>query len=157
MKKIFRIAGVTLLEVMLVLAVAAMIIVMSVRYYQTATTNQQVTAALSIIQGISAAADGLGQGSGSYSTGGVSTTTIAQLMPSGVKNTAGTAMTSPWGGAITIGSVTASTYQITFDKMTQAVCALVKSRLTASSKFSTSSTCSTTLNNTLTLTYDNAG
>ena len=71
--------GVTLLEIMLVLAIAAMIIVMSVRYYQSASASQQVNAVLQQIQGITAAADGLAQATGSYSAANVSSTTLAPL------------------------------------------------------------------------------
>jgi type II secretory pathway component PulJ len=47
MKKQARsILGVTLLEIMLVLAVAAMIIIMSVRYYESANSSQQANATL---------------------------------------------------------------------------------------------------------------
>lgn len=157
MNKFSRMLGATLLEVMLVLAVAAMIIVMSVRYYQTATTNQQVNSALSIIQGISAAADGLAQATGSYSAGGVSTSTIAPLMPAGVKDAAGTAMTSPWGGSVAVAATSATVYTITFSNTPQAVCSLVKSRVVASSKFTSSTTCAAGASNSLVITYDNAG
>ena len=61
--------GVTLLEVLLVLAIAAMIIVMSIRYYQSASTSQQVNMTMEEIQAITAAADNLAIGSGSYQTG----------------------------------------------------------------------------------------
>jgi len=40
MMKSRRMSGVTLLEIMLVLAVAAMVIVMSIRYYRNATNSQ---------------------------------------------------------------------------------------------------------------------
>lgn len=61
-------AGVTLLEIMLVLAIAAMIIVMSVRYYQSATTSQQVNNSIQQLQAYMAAADNLAVGSGSYTS-----------------------------------------------------------------------------------------
>lgn len=66
-KTFFNQVGVTLLEIMLVLAIAAMVIVMSVRYYRAATTAQQTTVALQQITGYSAAADRLSLGTGDYS------------------------------------------------------------------------------------------
>lgn len=71
MKSLSRSAGVTLLEIMLVLAIAAMIIVMSVRYYQSASSSQQATAAFAQVQAITAAADTLAQMSGDYTKAAV--------------------------------------------------------------------------------------
>jgi type II secretory pathway pseudopilin PulG len=131
MKKVMKsVLGVTLLEVMLVLAVAAMIIVMSVRYYQSATANQQANSALQITQGITAAADGLAQATGSYVTGGVATATVAGLMPGG-----GVTITAPWGGLVTLGGVTASTYVVTFGSTPVQVCSILKSRLVGNPKY----------------------
>jgi type II secretory pathway pseudopilin PulG len=148
MKKFKSILGVTLLEIMLVLAIAAMIIVMSVRYYQTASSGQQVNGMLQMIQSISAAADGLAQGSGSYQTGGVATATVQPLMPNN-------SMNAPWGGAASITGATDSTYTVSFTTVPAAVCSQVKSRLTASSKFNaTATTCPSTGSTTFTYTYD---
>lgn len=148
MKKFSKMLGVTLLEVMLVLAVAAMIIVMSVRYYQTASANQQVNSMLSMVQAITASADGLAQGTGSYSGGGVSTSTIKNLMPN--QN-----MNAPWGSAVTLSATTASTYTVTFTGVPQTVCAQVKSRLAANQKYTGLATidCSAATN-TFTYVYD---
>ena len=80
--------GVTLLEIMLVLAIAAMIIVMSVRYYQSASANQQANSLLQQLQAITAIADGIGQSANSYS--GVNTNSVKVMMPNQSMNT-------PWG------------------------------------------------------------
>ena len=58
--------GVTLLEIMLVLAIAAMIIVMSVRYYQSTTNAQQANAFVAQMQAIAAAMDQLAESTHSY-------------------------------------------------------------------------------------------
>lgn len=138
MKKFAKsVSGVTLLEIMLVLAIAAMIIVMSVRYYQSATSNQQANQALQIIQGITAAADGLAQGSGSYATANVSTNTIMPLMPS--QN-----MTAPWGGQITVSNAAASSYQVSLDATPPQVCLLLTSRMASNSKYNITSSCGAT-------------
>src|SRR3990167_10351240 len=135
MRKYASMLGVTLLEVMLVLAVAAMIIVMSVRYYQSASASQQTNSMLQMIHGIVAVADGLAQGTGSFASGNVSTATVTELMPS--QN-----MTSPWGSAVTLGSVTANTYAINIPIMPSAVCYSITSKLGADTRFSGMTGCS---------------
>ncbi|OGT58651.1 MAG: hypothetical protein A3F14_01980 [Gammaproteobacteria bacterium RIFCSPHIGHO2_12_FULL_43_28] len=131
MKKHLRsMVGVTLLEIMLVLAIAAMVIVMSVRYYQSATSSQQANGVLAQIQAITAAADSLAQASGSYATGGVATATVQNLVPQN-------SMTAPWGGAITVTNATASTYDVSVATTPAAVCPLITSRLGANNHFTT--------------------
>lgn len=129
MKKFSRsMAGVTLLEIMLVLAIAAMIIVMSVRYYQTATSSQQANGILAQIQAITAAADSLSQASGSYSAGGVSTASITNLVPTN-------SMNAPWGGAITISNATATSYDVSVAGTPASVCPLITARLSSNNHF----------------------
>jgi type II secretory pathway pseudopilin PulG len=135
MKKMSKsILGVTLLEVMLVLAIAAMVIVMSVRYYQSANANQQATSTMQQIQGIIAAADGLAQAGGSYTV--VTTAAVQPLMP-------GNTMKTAWGDTVTIGTTTATSYQVTIGKVPYNVCPIVLAQLKANLKFSTSTTCPT--------------
>ena len=153
MKKISRIVGVTLLEVMLVLAVAAMIIVMSVRYYQTSTYNQQTNTALSAIQAITASADSLAQGTGSYTTV-VSQTNIANLLPSSMVN--GTTINSPWGGTITIGAGSGQTYTVSFTSTPKTICTALSTRLSANSKFTSVTTSCSDTTQTFGYTYNNA-
>lgn len=148
MKKLSRMAGVTLLEVMLVLAVAAMIIVMSIRYYQTATTNQQVNGALQMIQAISANADALAQGTGSYA-GAVTTTAVQNLMPNN-------SMTAPWGGTATISGAAATQYTVNITSTPAAVCRQVMPRLAANAKITVTSACGSGAA-TFTYTYSSIG
>lgn len=138
MKRFSRsVLGVTLLEIMLVLAVAAMIIVMSVRYYQSATASQQANSVLEQIQAITAAADGLAQGSGSYSS--VATATVQPLMPNASMNT-------PWGSSITVTAGSATGYMVTIPNTPGSVCGQLQSRLAGNSKYTTvlPATCPTT-------------
>ncbi|HTM63933.1 MAG TPA: type 4 pilus major pilin [Gammaproteobacteria bacterium] len=152
MKNVSKMVGVTLLEVMLVLAVAAMIIVMSVRYYQTATYNQQTNTALQTIQAITAAADSLAQGSGTYDS--VTQANIANLMPSNMVS--GGNINSPWGGTITVGAGSGQTYSVTFTNTPQNICTALSSRLQPNSKFtSVTSTCTASTQD-FTYTYDNS-
>ena len=126
------ILGVTLLEIMLVLAIAAMIIVMSVRYYQSASSNQQANAALEMIQGIAAAADGLAQSTGAYNGATVTTANIQQLMPN---NSLGT----PWGTTATFTPTSATVYTVSLPNTPAAVCPQLNSRLSANPKYTVTS------------------
>lgn len=128
MKSVKSILGVTLLEVMLVLAIAAMIIVMSIRYYQSASSSQQANTVLQQIQGIVAAADGLSQATGAYS--GISNSTLAPLMPTGSLNT-------PWGEPITIATQGPTQFTIQLGSgIPSGVCPLLFSKLATNNHFS---------------------
>lgn len=137
--------GVTLLEIMLVLAIAAMIIVMSVRYYQSATANQQANAVLQMVSGITAAADSLAQSTGNYSQ--ATQASIESLMPN-------QSMQTPWGGTITVSGGSGSTYQVSISSTPVPVCVLMKARLTASSKYTAVSSNACSSVSAFTYTYD---
>jgi len=95
--------GVTLLEIMLVLAIAAMVIIMSIRYYQSSSLSEQANAGMEEIQAIIAAMDNIANGGGgNYS--GITTSTLTAVVGS-------TNMVSPTGGTVTF---TASTDGITY-------------------------------------------
>jgi type II secretory pathway pseudopilin PulG len=131
MKRFYKsVLGVTLLEIMLVLAIAAMIIVMSVRYYQSASSSQQANALLEQIQAITAAADGLAQASGSYSVAAISNSNLKALMPGGEH-----AFLTPWGTTITVGTPTGSTYNVKIEKAPAGVCPLVISKLVTNNHY----------------------
>lgn len=141
MKRFTRsVLGVTLLEIMLVLAIAAMIIVMSVRYYQSATISNQVNMAMGEIQAITAGMDNLAIGSGSYVT---NYTSLGSAI--GSNN-----MISPTNGTNTVTSTIPTTYVVTMP-LNDAICVSVKTKLAASIKM-TVPACS---GGTLTYTYDN--
>lgn len=128
--------GVTLLEIMLVLAIAAMVIVMSVRYYQTANASSQVNTVLEQVQAISAAADSLAQASGSYATAAIGSATISPLLPTN-------GLTLPWGTTIAFGATTATTYNITITSSPPTQCPLIKSKLLANTHYTIATTCGT--------------
>lgn len=133
MKKFSKILGVTLLEVMLVLAIAAMIILMSVRYYQSASSSQQANSVLQQVQGIVSAADSLAQGGGSYSSITMNNSTLQPLLPSG-------AFVTPWGEAITVAPGTSTTFTIDIGSVPSGVCPLLYSKLATNNHFSSGST-----------------
>ncbi len=145
-KSLKTVLGVTLLEIMLVLAVAAMIIVMSVRYYQSANATQQGNSLMQQFTAIAAAADSLAQATGTYTGGNVGTATIK-----GIVGTAG--MTTPWGDQITIGTVSATTFVVSAATTPVAVCQLLTSKLQAGGHWSGLTACGTTGTATFSATY----
>ncbi|TAK78692.1 MAG: hypothetical protein EPO11_01035 [Gammaproteobacteria bacterium] len=98
------ILGVTLLEIMLVLAIASLIIVMSVRYYQSANQNSQANTFVSQVGAITAALENLTQGTGSYNS--VTADQLQALLP------ANTLTGTPWGGTASFQS-TDTGYKLT--------------------------------------------
>lgn len=124
--RIKLLVGVTLLEVMLVLAIASMIILMSVRYYQTATGSSLSVGALSMIQGITSVADGLAAPINSYS--GITTDSVRALMP-------GQSLLLPWGAEITITGQSSSGYSVSLANTPREVCELLKARMAVNSKY----------------------
>lgn len=135
--------GVTLLEIMLVLAIAAMIIVMSIRYYQQASNSQQANSALMQVQAVIAAMDTLGVG-GYDNSSNVNQSNLSSVV--GSDN-----MLTPNQGVITLGgSRTSSTYTVTF-ALTPQTCPNVAAKLTSNPKTAASKCDGTGI---LTLSYD---
>lgn len=79
MKRLSRILGVTLLEIMLVLAVASLVIVLSIRYYQSTQTALAIQQIQRIATAIIAFADSYGLSSGTYT--GLDTKAICSSLP----------------------------------------------------------------------------
>jgi len=128
MKRIAKtMLGVTLLEIMLVLAIAAMIIVMSIRYYQSANANQQVNSAIEQVQAIAAAYDSLAQQAGGFSQ--VTSSSVTALLPAGSRNL-------PWGGTITANG-TGGTLSVTFSTAAPTtLCGLMQAKYKNNQSFS---------------------
>ncbi len=93
--------GVTLLEIMLVMAIAAMVIVMSIRYYQQAASNQRVAAYADMLTGFIGAAESYIQAGGTFS--GLTGASLAPYLPGNAAPTA-----SPWGSTIAIAGGTSN-------------------------------------------------
>lgn len=125
MKKFTKMAGVTLLEVMLVLAVAAMIIVMSIRYYQSATNNAQVNGIISLLQGVQANMDSMAQGAADGYTS-ITGSQLETVMP----------LATPWGVPATISGQTATTYTVTMDGTAETACKQVDTKMSNNPKWS---------------------
>src|SRR5258706_13343412 len=92
--------GVTLLEILLVLAISASIILLSVRYYVSATSSLQANSAIQAVQAITATIDSYAS-NGSYE--GITNPFLDSLLPKGT-------MTTPWGTPIKIDNILASSY-----------------------------------------------
>jgi Tfp pilus assembly protein PilE len=101
MKRTFKsMLGVTLLEIMLVMAIAAMVIVMSIRYYQSASSNQRVAAGADVLTGFVGAAVSYIQAGNTIAS--ITNTTLAPYLPGA------TIPISPWGSSITVTGATAT-------------------------------------------------
>lgn len=126
--------GVTLLEIMLVLAIAAMIIVMSVRYYQSASQNQQANAFVQQVQGITATVESVAQGGGGYTA--ASQAAITPLLPAN-------AFVTPWGTTMTYApNATGFTLTIGTPPST-GVCSLAQARLHSDAHYTVAANCGT--------------
>ncbi len=126
MKRFFKsMQGVTLLEIMLVLAIAAMIIVMSVRYYQSAQASSQANAFVSQVQAIASAAENLAQGTGAYP----SLTTIEKVV------NVSTVTVPPWGGSMTYAPAATGFSLTGITAPGPATCALLTAKFAQSSQF----------------------
>jgi type II secretory pathway pseudopilin PulG len=136
-RTIKSIAGVTLLEIMLVLAIAAMVITMSVKYYSVANNSAHLNDAVEQIQSIAAAADGIAAQTGSFTSAGNSAG-LSSVLPSGWQHL-------PWGASVTVTS-SATSMTIAVPSIPGQICTAFISRIISNSHFSSSATCSTTAN-----------
>lgn len=106
MKRTYKsMMGVTLLEIMLVLAIAALVIVMSIRFYSSASNSQKINAMISIVSALNAAAESCASANNSDLT---SCTDLAPYMPNGVMPK------TPWGGVITGPTISGTAAAFTF-------------------------------------------
>lgn len=126
-----RVSGVTLLEIMLVLAIAAFVIVMSIRYYYSTAASQQTNSLLSQFQAIVSASGALAGETGDYTK--VTTVGVKSFMPDQNLN-------SPWGSAITV-TGSASSYEVVVPSTPGNVCVLLNSQLSADTHYNVSTSC----------------
>ncbi|SRR5579883_141231 len=146
-KRLSRMAGVTLLEIMLVLAIAAMIIVMSIRYYQSASLGQKVNSAIDTITGIAAASENYLNANGGYT--GMTMSGLQPFLPAGSK------IASPWGGAITLtGTPSASSFVISMPSVPGEGCAQMTSLLQSNRKVVISGCATTGSSGAATITFN---
>lgn len=135
MKRMNKVYGATLLEIMLVLAIAAMIIVMSVRYYQSAQMSSQANAFVAQVQAVTSSVEGIVQGTGNYST--VTSAQVLSVLPTG-------GLTPPWGGTASTfaPSGTGDGYVLTVVTAPNAgTCNLIRAKLTSSTQYTVPAGC----------------
>ena len=133
-RQIKSLSGVTLLEIMLVLAIASMVILMSVRYYKNATSSQQSEALLEQVQVVSGAADSLAQGFSGYLN--VTTANVSNVL-------GGTSyLNYPWGSISLTGTATGYTATLS-GTIPPGVCAILANSLSANAKYTVAATCGT--------------
>ncbi len=133
-RTIKSIAGVTLLEIMLVLAIAAMVITMSVKYYAVANNSAHLNDAVEQIQSIAAAADGIASQTGSY-TSASSSTGLGSVLPTGWQ-------ILPWGAKLSVtGGATSMT--IAVPAVPYAICSTFNSRIISNPHFTQTVACGT--------------
>ena len=137
MKRTFKsTVGVTLLEIMLVLAIAAMVIVMSIRYYSQASSNQRITSYADMLTGIMSAGQSWVQGGNTYSS--ISNANVQVYMPGN------TIPVSPWGSTITV-TGSANTIVVTLSAAPSATdCTKLTTLLQPNKSISLNSSCTTT-------------
>lgn len=118
--------GVTLLEIMLVLAIASMVVVMSMKYYQSASLREKISSVTAAVSAIVAAGKSDWGAKGSLTA---AATDIPAYMPNG------TLPTSPFNGAaLTISGATTNSYVITVPGISSAQCTLLSAALSQNNK-----------------------
>ncbi len=125
--------GVTLLEIMLVLAIAAMVVVMSIRYYQSATTNQKVSSTINGIIAVMAAGENYLSSNGSFT--GMADANITPYMPGNKMPVTG------WAGVMSVSAgAQGDTYTIAIPNVPAGVCPQLDAYLKQGGKASLDST-----------------
>ncbi|NNM58199.1 MAG: hypothetical protein HKM04_00070 [Legionellales bacterium] len=116
-------SGIGLLELMLSLAIIAILLIMAVRYFQSASNNNAMNSAVDDCNAIKAAAKAyIGANPQGAATVDLPDLVAGGYLPSSFGSTAATAATaSPWGTEITI-SIIPPTVSCTITGIPQALC-----------------------------------
>lgn len=145
MKRSFKsVLGVTLLEIMLVLAIAAMVIVMSIRYYQSASLNQKVSVTMNNITGIVAATESYMSATGTLA--GLTSAVIVPYLPSGKMPNSG------WGVQMTIKGGAATSFDIGAGTVPADACKILTQMISQNSKMKATACGTTSTDFTVTVT-----
>lgn len=114
--------GISVLEVMLSLAIIAVILVMATRYYKTAQQSQQVKNALNILGGIvSAEVDYAATNSNAYDLN-IEDLSTKGYLPPGIGGSGTTPGNDPWGNKILLGPGANGGFMITFSSVPSNAC-----------------------------------
>jgi type II secretory pathway pseudopilin PulG len=142
MKRLSRMVGVTLLEIMLVLAVASLVIVMSIRYYQSAQNSVGTQNLQRALASMLAYGDSFGMTAGSYTD--LTPAILWASLPTDAQGTSPNLKTA-WGEAAIGVTATATSYSGTLTiALPATTCAQVKAFLnTIAAQRGGSADCST--------------
>lgn len=126
--------GVGLLELMLSLAIIAILLIMATRYYQSASENNKRNQAVDMFSAVNGAVQTWKIDQLASSSGGPGTTvTIENLvsggyLPPSYGNGSGIA---PWGGTITVGAPSGGIYTVAMDSIPENSCSAVCGRVSS--------------------------
>jgi len=123
--------GVTLFEIMLVLAVSVSIIVMSIRYYGSTVASHQANSAMEQIMVISSTVDRVKSSGASYQNilGG-----LPSMLPPN-------SLTTAWNTQISFENINEKSYSVVLSGMPPSVCSQVYNQLNANGHFHVTSAC----------------
>lgn len=94
--------GIGLLELMLSLAIIAILLIMATRYFNSARSSQKVNETVNLVQVITSAATNIVGAGGQPST--ISASSLVTYVPPIYQN--GTTINSPFGGGVTVTAAT---------------------------------------------------
>lgn len=131
-------AGIGLLELMLSLAIIAVLLVMATRYYESAQLGEQVNNFVGIVQAMRAAAAQYSAGQGNYGTLTFQTLVNAGLVPQSLAVNNGNGV-GPWGDNLSVtGAGGTLTVQLGNSAVSNGGCILIDQRMT---NYATSVSC----------------
>lgn len=124
--------GIGLLELMLALAIIAVLIIMATRYYQTTSRSQKIAEAVTTVNAIVSAASNWRIGRVGFN--GTPKLDWKNLYDQGLlpKEMEDPKTASPWGAEITLVPVDNSTYEIGFPGLSTQECTALVGRFSAS-------------------------
>lgn len=123
-KSLKKQGGIGLLELMLSLAIIAVLLVMATRYYESAQTGERVNDVVSIFQAMRASAANYSAGSPNYNDVTFQALIDSGLVPKSLQGTNGDgAAVGPWGGKLNVvGSNNTLTVSLTGGSVPAKVC-----------------------------------
>jgi len=130
--------GIGLLELMLALAIIAVLIIMATRYYQSTSRNQKVAEAVTQVNALIAASSNWKIGRSAF-TGITYAKLYAQgLLPKEMKTDT---TATPWGTKISVASTAGNSFDMSFEGLDSADCEALAGRFTESANITTTATC----------------
>lgn len=134
--------GIGLLELMLSLAIIAILLIMATRYFTAANTNQQVNNAVDMFSGVRASVNSYYTDNGAGAAmPNISTLVTSGYLPQSYGGSGGSGTTAnPWGGSIATASASsAGHFTVSMAGVPSSACTMLNNRLTQTVNTSTSS------------------